>query len=101
MAFVPRKISKYILGRNTSRKRFYTNGHLYFNYYLLQNPNFSMIIILPDEKDGLKEVERQLETMTLKNIRSRGKWEMVQLSLPKFKIESTIKMNSILQEVCM
>lgn len=58
-----------------------------------------MIIIVPVGRNSLEQVERILETMTLKNLRTKRSNVEVDVHLPKFKIESTFDLNKILQEV--
>ncbi|XP_051169182.1 antichymotrypsin-2-like [Leptopilina boulardi] len=60
-----------------------------------------MIIILPNNINGLKQVEKRLETMDLKTLRQNRRNVSVTLYLPKFRVESTIDMNVILQEMGM
>ena len=56
-----------------------------------------MIIVLPDEIEGLKFLEENFDWNVIVNAeRSMG---MTQLSLPKFKIEATMDMKAILGEV--
>lgn len=59
-----------------------------------------MIVILPDEIDGLDEVVRQLETINIRDIRRKGFMQYVELNLPRFKIDTTISLKSVLQKVC-
>ena len=60
-----------------------------------------MVIILPDEIEGIKEVENNLEKFNLdyeQSFGNRSKRE-VRLFLPKFKIETSIDLNETLQQV--
>ncbi|XP_033175586.1 antichymotrypsin-2 isoform X2 [Bombus impatiens] len=59
----------------------------------------SMIIILPNEIDGLPDVEKKLQSTNLTNILSQGYEEEVELWLPKFKVESMLKLNDVLKEM--
>ncbi|XP_043485054.1 antichymotrypsin-2-like isoform X6 [Leptopilina heterotoma] len=61
----------------------------------------SMLIILPDEINGLQEVEQKMSEMSLDDIRRRGSQVEVELYLPKFKIESTIDLKDTLTEMGM
>ena len=73
-----------------------------FNYNfscMAQGDEVSMIIVLPDEIDGLSKVEKKLETFSLDKLRQSGALTDVELSLPKFKIESKIDLNDVLIEV--
>ena len=60
-----------------------------------------MVIILPNEIEGFKEVENNLEKFSLdyeKSFKNSSKHE-VRLFLPKFKIETSIDLNETLQQV--
>ncbi|XP_076756700.1 serine protease inhibitor 3/4 isoform X3 [Xylocopa sonorina] len=59
----------------------------------------SMVIILPNKIDGLTEVEKKLQTVNLSNILNQGYEREVNLFLPKFKVESKIVLNSVLQKM--
>ncbi|XP_061937508.1 antitrypsin isoform X2 [Apis cerana] len=59
----------------------------------------NMIIILPNEIDGLSEVEKKLQNIRLSDILNQGYEQEIQLYLPKFKVESEIHFNSILQKM--
>lgn len=58
-----------------------------------------MLIVLPDEINGLQEVEQKMSEMNLDDIRRQGQQVEVELYLPKFKIESTIDLQDTLTEV--
>ena len=66
---------------------------------MTQNGKLSMIIVLPDEIDGLAEVEKKLENLSLSYLRECGISIDINLSLPKFKIESTLHLKDTLSEV--
>ncbi|XP_017792670.1 PREDICTED: serine protease inhibitor 3/4-like isoform X2 [Habropoda laboriosa] len=59
----------------------------------------SIVIILPNEIDGLAAVEKKLENSSISEILRHGFSRDVNLYLPKFKVESTIPLNSILQKM--
>lgn len=58
-----------------------------------------MTFILPNAKDGLDELIRQLDSITL----YRSQWSMikvkVKVKIPKFKFDYTSKLNDILKDV--
>lgn len=58
-----------------------------------------MIIILPIEMDGLAEVEKKLANINLAEEFNQLYEVTVNLSLPKFKLEETIDVKKLLQEV--
>ena len=60
--------------------------------------SLSMVIILPDELDGLPEVEKSLQSFDLSAIKF-GDIESVSISLPKFKLSSEMELKESLQRV--
>ena len=60
---------------------------------------FSMLIILPDEKFGLKGVIEQLDVKTVENLKDINKFhdEHVSLTIPKLKFEYESKLNKCLR----
>ncbi|XP_075168315.1 serine protease inhibitor 42Dd-like [Haematobia irritans] len=64
-----------------------------------QLDDFTMMIILPNEIEGLASVERQLSQVTLKLISHRLQRREVIVKLPKFDIEFDIDMVSPLQKM--
>lgn len=61
--------------------------------------SISMVIILPDEVNGLAEVEKKIKSINLNDILSHGYEQEVKLFLPKFKIESKINLNTPLKKI--
>ncbi|XP_034181377.2 serine protease inhibitor 3/4 isoform X12 [Osmia lignaria lignaria] len=59
----------------------------------------SMIIILPNEINGLAEVEKKLQNTNIMDILYQGHQREVELYLPKFKIESKIELNAPLNKL--
>ena len=59
----------------------------------------NMIIILPNEIDGLSDVEKKLQNTNLTNILSQGYEEEMELWLPKFEVESMLELNDVLKEM--
>ncbi|XP_071872228.1 antichymotrypsin-2-like isoform X2 [Bombus fervidus] len=59
----------------------------------------SMVIILPNEIDGLSDVEKKLQSTSLTNILSQGSEIAAALWLPKFKVESMLELNDVLIEM--
>lgn len=58
-----------------------------------------MVIIVPDKYDGLNELVKKIENFDDKKIDEYKKYVDVMLHLPKFKIESTIPLENVLQKV--
>nr|XP_012147539.1 PREDICTED: antichymotrypsin-2-like isoform X12 [Megachile rotundata] len=52
----------------------------------------SMVIILPNEINGLAEVEKKLQNTNIKDILNEGYVRDVHLYLPKFKVESKMEL---------
>ncbi|XP_052060807.1 leukocyte elastase inhibitor-like [Mytilus californianus] len=59
--------------------------------------NISMVIILPNEKEGLPELEKKLSTLTFDNLVKRLISRPTELVLPKFKIKAKIDLKAILK----
>lgn len=57
-----------------------------------------MFVILPDEVDGLDELIRNFEKVTLQKLYSGEMWA-VELLLPKFKVETKLDLESALGKV--
>lgn len=61
--------------------------------------SMSMLFFLPHERDGLKHLEENIHKFDFQNYkRNMGNWE-VDVAIPKFKIESEIKLTDILKKV--
>ena len=61
----------------------------------------SMLILLPNKKDGLSTLEKNINANQLMSISSSMYPGNVDVSLPKFKLESTFKLNDCLKELGM
>ena len=58
-----------------------------------------MVIVLPNKPDGLAALEKKLENYSLAEIPSKMRNSKVSLSLPRFRLESTIDLAGILSDV--
>lgn len=58
-----------------------------------------MIILLPDSKDGLNELENNLSKINLKQIIPTTTYSNVNVKLPKFKFEQSIDLQNVLIQV--
>lgn len=65
------------------------------------NSDFSFLILLPNERDGLPALEAQLEKIDLNEISSQLSSQEVNVKLPKFKIETKVQLKDTLIEVCL
>lgn len=59
----------------------------------------SMLILLPDERMGITDLEKKLHTIELKTITDRLRYDTVLVTFPKFQIELKIEMKEILSKV--
>lgn len=83
--------------------RYYYLDSAQLNSKILRIPymgrKFSMLIVLPNSKEGLNEFVRQIDSTTLR----RAEWLMddveVKVAIPKFKFDYTSNMNDVLKEV--
>lgn len=85
----------------TSKFRY--NYDYYLNAYLLEmdykNRDFSMIIILPSDKNGINEVEKKLASNDLTFNTDYWQSNTLILTLPKFKIETKMHLIDALMKV--
>ena len=58
-----------------------------------------MVILLPNEKEGLADMESKLATFNFTEIISRLQPKRISLSMPRFKLESTIDLKDPLSKV--
>ncbi|KAK5645687.1 hypothetical protein RI129_004151 [Pyrocoelia pectoralis] len=63
------------------------------------NENVSMVIILPHKRNGIEELEKKLVNVDLSTISERMRNVEVEVSLPKFKIETTMDLNDVLTKM--
>ncbi|XP_014216774.1 serpin B6 [Copidosoma floridanum] len=66
---------------------------------VIQNEDFYMVIILPDEIEGFAEIGKNLEKVYFNP--SIVDHELLNISLPKFKIKSTLDLNGYLKKLGM
>jgi serine protease inhibitor len=59
-----------------------------------------MFIILPHDVDGISKLEEKLASENLSKVLVRLSVQKVRVSVPKFKLEETTNLKSILKEVC-
>jgi len=63
------------------------------------NPDLAMHVILPKQRDGLKDLETHLNGKELRDIISRVEQKRVQVQLPKFTIRSQIDLKDALTKL--
>lgn len=64
-----------------------------------ENPDISMLIILPNQRNGIGYIESKLASIDIAAIVNDMQYNEVHLALPKFRTETTIDLNATLQEV--
>lgn len=70
---------------------------LFLFYYNLKGEKFAMYIALPTKTDGLDELVSRISSSNIQEIEFMQ--TTIKVSLPKFKISNTIKLNEVLQSV--
>lgn len=83
----------------------------YFNYGVLEdlqasvlemnyaNSNLSFLAILPFSRTGLPALQRHLDNYKVDQISNRLQQHMIDVSIPKFKIDFTLNANNVLKNV--
>ncbi|XP_073813599.1 antichymotrypsin-2-like [Musca autumnalis] len=66
-----------------------------------KNSDLSMIIVLPNSRNGLGDLRSKLKTFSLKEIRESMYNTKVMVEMPKFKTEYEIELSEILQRLGM
>nr|AOW41295.1 serpin-1M [Pteromalus puparum] len=66
-----------------------------------ENKDLKMVIIVPDEIEGLSAIQENLESFNHTRLAEAGSERDVQIYLPKFKIESTIDLQKPLEALGM
>lgn len=59
-----------------------------------------MLILLPDAKDGLKDLENNFSKINLREISNNMSTYHVTVKLPRFKLEQSFELNEVLSNVC-
>ncbi|KAM7352908.1 serpin 31A isoform 1-T2 [Cochliomyia hominivorax] len=59
----------------------------------------SMLLILPNKRDGLEELEKKLRDINLQILTEQMQMESVQLLLPKFKVEFECSLRDVLEKM--
>lgn len=59
----------------------------------------AMLVVLPNQRDGLAVLEKQLEALDLNALADRMQMESVQVLLPKFKIDFECSMRRTLEQL--
>ncbi|KAG7209630.1 hypothetical protein KM043_011279 [Ampulex compressa] len=64
-----------------------------------EGEEYSMIIIVPNKVDGLSELGSKIRTMSTNTLLTEGYKQEINLYLPRFKIESTMPLNNVLENM--
>lgn len=85
------------------KKKFYYKNDESLDAQILELPyanrNISMIIVLPNKRNGIADLEEKLAGTDIAQLTSNMYKPEVEVSLPKFKIEQTIDLKDSLTEV--
>ncbi|KAF2891896.1 hypothetical protein ILUMI_14277 [Ignelater luminosus] len=64
-----------------------------------RNINVSMVCVLPNEIDGIENLEKKLIDVDLSTLTNDSEHVKVKVSLPKFRFDKTIELEDVLKEV--
>ncbi|KAI8513274.1 serine-type endopeptidase inhibitor [Branchiostoma belcheri] len=72
-----------------------------FNYASLRGKELSMLIFLPDEVEGIRDLESALTATILQTVSSQMKKRMIRVRLPRFKLEQDFSLGNTLKKMGM
>ncbi|XP_018579751.1 serine protease inhibitor 3/4 isoform X4 [Anoplophora glabripennis] len=85
------------------KKKFFYKEDANLNAKVLElpysNKNISLIVILPNERNGIADLEQKLASTDIMKITENMHKPEVEVALPKFKIEQTIDLQDSLTEL--
>lgn len=64
-----------------------------------EGKRYSMFVILPFEKDGLADIMGKIDAIMIRDVVDQMKLMQVQVTLPKFKFESSMNLNKVIQNL--
>lgn len=96
MCAIPPKVFGPVYGHGYLPDLQATAVELYFNH-----PGFALLIILPDSRTGLADLEAKLKEHDIPDIRAHIYNSRSFLTVPKFEMEFNIKLKDILKQVIM
>jgi serpin B len=67
--------------------------------FCLQGEEFSMVLVLPNERHGLDKLVSQMKYQHLSNMLGTRGTKQVYLALPRFKLSTQMSLVPILKEV--
>lgn len=65
-----------------------------------KNSDITMMIILPNNKDGLSDLESKIDQVNFQDLAKSLENVPVNVQIPKFRIELSVTMNDALKKVC-
>ncbi|XP_069676902.1 leukocyte elastase inhibitor-like isoform X2 [Periplaneta americana] len=93
--------SKLVHTMHQYRKKLYAGhcSHLgaKFVHLLFKDEQYSMLVVVPDEREGLTNVTNNLQGERLYNLTRHQELIHVNLAFPKFKFETTSSLNDVLR----
>lgn len=88
----------------TAKEYFHSANLIALNARALElkyvNSNYSFMIILPDNRTGLADLESKLQYVNLADVSSQMSFDELEITIPKFAIEYEVKLNDVLKNVC-
>lgn len=73
--------------------------HIHVIEMKYEDSDLSMLILLPDSRTGLVELDMQMHSYGLDNIFDQMEEKFVEVAIPKFKVEHTVKIIDVLKRV--
>lgn len=70
-----------------------------YKSYNYKATSISFLILLPNTRTGLKELEAKMKDVNLGDLTARMRYELVSVSLPKFRVEFEVGLDDPLQKV--
>lgn len=95
------KISTDFMKLNETSCKYYEEGEFKMIELPYLGEEFSMIIILPDMKDGIDNLESNFSLENYTEWTKNLKQEIVDVSIPKFKLDSEFKLSQVLSQMGM
>lgn len=87
----------------TAKEYFHSANLIALNARALElkyvNSNYSFMIILPDNRTGLADLESKLRYVNLADVAAQMSYDELEITIPKFAIEYEIKLNDVLKNV--
>ncbi|XP_055348656.1 heparin cofactor 2-like [Paramacrobiotus metropolitanus] len=87
--------------RQTAKWKYADDDRLQLQYLEIPyiNREASMLIFLPKQKNGLRALEKALTAQAMEDLAERSSRKLVNLQLPKFKMESQFDLKDLLEKI--